>query len=132
MPRPEPMSPAEFLVITEHLGLRQSDVARILGIEERSVRRWIAGERRVPQFAVTKLEEIEAATAAGIGEYVTALNDAADVGVVVYRTDEDMWNERPDLKPYPARWHRALLARVAHEIPGLEFTYATPTNTERS
>lgn len=25
--------------------------------------------------------------------------------------------------PYPASWHRAIIARVAHEVPGLSITY---------
>ena len=58
---------------------------------------------------------------------VDALKDMRDPGVLIYRTDADMWAERPEIKPYPARWWRMVVARASVEIPGVEIAYAGAT-----
>ena len=117
------MSAAELRVVIEYLGIDQRLLAAIMGVDERTVRRWIAGTTPIPDGARLEVEAIEAATARAVGELVSALRDAADVGVIVHRTDQEMWAERPELRPYPARWWRMVVARAAHEIPGLEIDY---------
>ena len=91
------MTPAELRVITEWLGLRQRDVAGVLGVDERTVRNWLAGRYLIPDGVRLEIEQIEDTTARAVGEVVDALKDASDVGVIVYRTDEDMWADRPDM-----------------------------------
>jgi DNA-binding transcriptional regulator YiaG len=42
------MTPDEYREVLEHLGLTQSAAARLLGVDERTSRRWACGERDVP------------------------------------------------------------------------------------
>ena len=117
------MTAAEIRVVTEFLGLSQRDLAAVLGVGERWVRKWFRGERAVPDGARREIEAIEAATGRAVGELVSALRDASDVGVVVYRRDDEMWAARPEWEPYPASWWRMVAARAAQEVPGVEFAY---------
>ena len=123
LPEDERMTPAELRVITEWLGLRQRDVAGMLGVDERTVRNWLAGRYLIPDGVRLEIEQIEDTTARAVGEVVDALKDASDVGVIVYRTDEDMWADRPDSAPLSASWWRMVAARAMHEVPGVEVTY---------
>jgi len=42
------MTPDEYRVAIEQLGLSQIAAARLLGVDERTSRRWACGEREVP------------------------------------------------------------------------------------
>lgn len=117
------MSPAELRCVMEWLGLSTGSLAQVLGVAERTVRHWLAGQYRIPPGAAADLEDVERYTAVAVGELVDALRDAADVGVVVYAASEDMWAARPAMRPYPARWWRHVAMRAAQEVPGLDFAY---------
>lgn len=120
----DPMTAAEFRVVTEWLGLRQRDVAAIFGVNERTVRSWLAGRYLIPEGVREQVEQIEAATGAAVGELVSALQDSRDPAVLAYRTDEEMWAARPEIMPYPAGWWRMVIARAVSEVPGVVIDYA--------
>jgi DNA-binding transcriptional regulator YiaG len=46
------MSPDDLKDMLARLGFSQSGAARILGVDSRTVRRWIAGDRDIPAPAV--------------------------------------------------------------------------------
>ena len=117
------MTPAEFRVVREYLGLTGDALGQILEVDSRTVRNWEAGKYLIPNGVRERIENLEDHAAAQVGRYVDVLKDSADVGVIVYRSDAELWSGRPDLRPFPARWHRAIIARVAHEVPGLEIEY---------
>lgn len=123
VPADEVMTAAELRVITEYLGIDQTSMARMLDVADRSVRRWIAGTAPIPDGVRVWVERIEAATADAVGQVLAAIMDEPDPVLIVYRTDEEMWGERPDSEPMPARWWRMVAARAAHEAPGLTITY---------
>lgn len=58
------MTPDELRDTLKRLGLTQTGAARILRVEDRSVRRWISGERPIPGFAIAFLDLLEAVPAA--------------------------------------------------------------------
>jgi len=49
------MTPTEFRGILDCLGLTQAEAARLLGANERTVRRWATAERSVPPAVVILL-----------------------------------------------------------------------------
>lgn len=44
------MTPAELRTTLERLGLNQTEAARVMGVEPRAVRHWLAGTRKVPKI----------------------------------------------------------------------------------
>ncbi len=44
-----PMSPQQFRRVLRRLRLSQMEAARRLGVNERTVRRWVAGDSRIPE-----------------------------------------------------------------------------------
>lgn len=41
---------------------------------------------------------------------------------MTYRSDDEYHAAHPDID-FPAAWHRAVVARIAHELPGLSIVY---------
>lgn len=114
------MTGAELQTIREYLGLTLDSLAGILGVRLDTVRRWESGRDPIPHRIPDEIAQLEAATATAVGELVAALKDARDPAVVVYRTDEQMHAARPDTRHLGARWWRHVVARAAHEVPGVE------------
>ncbi len=122
MPDDERMTPAEFRVVREFLGLTGDWLGRHLGVSARTVRHWEQGKYPIPDGVRIELEDLERRTAEFIGGVAPKLLDLPDPTVIVYRTDEEYHQAHPEI-PFPASWHRAVAARIAQEVPGLSITY---------
>lgn len=116
------MTGAELKVVREWLGLTTRWLAEHLDVAERTVHRWENGDTTVPGFVQVAGEQLEAATAVIVSAAVAACKDARDPAILTYRTDKDYRAHHPD-QQWPASWHRAVVARVAHEVPGLTIGY---------
>jgi DNA-binding transcriptional regulator YiaG len=57
----ESMTPQQFIDAIAELGLTQTAAARLLGVDARTARRWVAGDRDVPAPAVRFLRFLIAA-----------------------------------------------------------------------
>lgn len=120
-----PMTDAELRMVREFLGLTTRWLAEHFGVAERTVHRWESGDTPVPDDVREEMERLEAVTAATVTATIEALHDVRDVEIQTYRTDRDYRRHHPE-QPWPASWHRAVVARVAQEVPGLVVTYWTP------
>lgn len=114
------MDGGELQTVREFLGLTIESLAGMLRVNPRTIRSWEAGRDPIPARIRDEVEQIEAITAQAVTELVDALRDARDPAVVVYRRDADMHAARPDTAHLPARWWRHVVARAAHEVPGVE------------
>ncbi|MEV6219882.1 hypothetical protein [Nocardia sp. NPDC051833] len=119
------MTAAEFKVVREFLGLTTRWLADELGIQERTVQRWDGGQSTVPEWARERIEAIETETAELVSASIDHLSDARDPGILTYRSDNDYRSHHPELR-WPASWHRAVIARVAQEVPGLAIEFWRP------
>lgn len=125
MPGDERMTDAEFRVVREYLGLTGDWLAAHLGVSSRTVRHWEQGKFVIPDGVRIAMEDLEARTSAFISAIIPRLLDLPDPGVLTYRTDEDYRQHHPE-DGLPASWHRAVVARIAQEVPALEIAYWTP------
>jgi len=122
MPEDERMTPAELKVVREFLGLSSAALARYLGVSDRTVRHWEEGKYPIPDGVRLEIEKLEAFTAEFVAGVVEKLMDYPDPVVVTYRTDKEYHAAHPET-PLPASWHRAAIARVAQEVPGLSIVF---------
>lgn len=122
MPEDERMTDAEFRVVREFLGLTGDWLAGHLGVSARTVRHWEQGKFAVPDGVRLAIEDLERRTGEFIGAVVEQVMDVADPVVLVYRSDGEYHQAHPEIA-FPASWHRAVVARVAQEVPGLSITY---------
>jgi len=118
------MPPAEIRSAREHLGLSHAELAAILAIDERSVRRWEVGTQPIHDGNARALRRIVDITASTVRRHVIELRGRPQPILVTYRSDEDMWTDHPTFAPFPARWHRIIAARVIELVPGLVISYS--------
>ena len=59
MPADERMTPAELRVVREWLGLTGEALGLLIGVQDRTVRRWEAGQDRIPDGARLDIERLE-------------------------------------------------------------------------
>lgn len=122
MPEDERMTPAEFKVVREFLGLTGDWLAAHLGVSPRTVRHWEQGKYAIPDGVRLELEDLERRTGEFIGGVVEKLMDLPEPGVITYRDDAEYKAAHPDAE-FPAAWHRAVVARVAQDVPGLSIAF---------
>lgn len=120
-PGDERMTPAELRVAREFLGLSGAALARLLQVSDRTVRHWEEGKYPIPDGVRLEIEKLEEYTAQCVAGVVEKLLDIPDPVVVTYRNDEEYHAVHSD--PLTAGWHRAVIARVAQEVPGLRIVF---------
>lgn len=122
------MTPAEIRAVREHLGLSHTELAAVLAVDARSVRRWEMGTQDIHEDNVAAIRRIVDITATTVRRQVIALRGKHEPTIVTYRYDADMWDAYPKYAPLPARWHHIIAARVAEHVPGLVITYQPVAN----
>lgn len=123
MPDDERMTAAELRVMREFLGLSPEWLADHLQVSGRTVRHWEAEKYTIPDRVRLEVEDLERRTGEFIDGCVDQLMDIPDPGVITYRTDTEYHEAHPDVL-FPASWHRAVVARIAQEVPALAIAYA--------
>ncbi|MGW8851570.1 helix-turn-helix domain-containing protein [Streptomyces xiamenensis] len=123
MPEDERMTDAEFRVVREYLGLTGDWLAAHLSVNPRTVRAWEQGRSPIPDKVRLEMERLEERTGEFVGGVIDQLMDVPDPVVVTYRSDAEYHRAQPGT-PWPASWHRAVIARVAQEVPALAIAYA--------
>lgn len=122
IPEDERMTDAEFKVVREFLGLTGDWLAAHLSVSPRTVRHWEQGKYPIPDGVRLAIEDLEVQTGAFVTGCIEQLQDLPDPGVVTYRSDEEYHAAHPEIA-FPASWHRAAVARIAQEVPGLAIVY---------
>lgn len=122
MPEDERMSPAEFRVVREFLGLTPEWLAEHLNVSTRTVRHWEAGKYAIPDGVRLEVEDLERRTGEFVSGCIEKLIDLPDPGIITYRSDEEYQAAHPEI-PFPASWHRRCVARIAQEVPALVIAY---------
>lgn len=120
-PSGPPMTPAEFRVVRERLGLTTKWLAEFFGVQHRNVQVWDRGDRPqgVPTARAMALRELERAAGQQVGELGTQLRNQKRGGLPVLRTYRlDSEYQEHDGGPYSAAWHRAVVGRAAEEYGG--------------
>jgi hypothetical protein len=129
-PDVERMTAAEFRVVREFLGLTLSWLAEHFKVNERTVPRWESGESPVPAGVAAELKALDAQTANTVTLAINACKNMRGPALRTYRTDADYRAHHPEFE-FPASWHRAFVARVAQEVPGLVIDYWQPVERGR-
>lgn len=113
------MTPAELKTIRESLSLTAQWLADHAGVKLRSVQYWESGRSPVPADVAEFLLRIDATLEGAaklaldvVDDKIKAGQAPRQVALVRYRTDEDLWRFRPDMRPLPAATHAVLLSRV--------------------
>lgn len=118
------LSAAEFRVTREHLGLSRRNMAAMLEVEERAVRRWDDGLSPVPPGVVATIARWVELTDAYVEQMADAFDSRQGTAVLYTYRDDDAYR-RAGNDEWCAGWHRAMIARVAERID-VSIEYAEP------
>lgn len=122
------MTGAEMQTAREFLGLTRGWLANDLQMGERRMMRMEAGQERIPDALVSKLDDVNAHTKDVVSDLIAKYRRAVkrspgeDVFIQTYKSDE-AFAVSPDWPGYPAKWHRMCCARVMDAVPGVILTY---------
>lgn len=124
------MTPAEFRVAREALGLSGPWLAAYLGVSDRTQRHWESGRYQIPDGVRLEIERLLADTDQHVTAYIKRMREMSEPVMITYVTDEQ-YHAATD-SPYPASWHRAVAARVSREVPGLSIVYPDGEEGDRA
>ena len=125
------MTPAEFRVARESMGMSGPWLAAHLGVSDRTQRHWEAGRYPIPDGVRLEIERLLADTDQHVTAHIERMMGMPDPVMITYATDEQYHAAHPD-SPYPASWHRAVAARVSREVPGLSIAYPDAEEGDRA
>lgn len=125
MTPPEKMTGAEFKVVREYLGLSTRWLSDRWGKPERTIQRYDVGESPIPDWVRESMEELSQLTAGFVSTAIDGCRDTAAPAMLTYRTDRDYRLHNPKAG-WSASWHRAVVARVAQEVPSLAIEFWKP------
>ncbi|GGN62020.1 hypothetical protein GCM10012285_61740 [Streptomyces kronopolitis] len=129
----DPLTAAELRIAREYLGMTGDQLAKVLGVNPRTLRSWEQGRDDVPGRIRPEIAELKASTDQAVADMVTAHNDSNDEPLLTYRNDEEFsaaqkaglhqhWNRS-------ASWHRQVTARAAAQT-GARIDYAEETGED--
>jgi transcriptional regulator with XRE-family HTH domain len=115
---PDPQ--ARLAVLLATTGLTQLDLARLLRVNGRTVRRWIEGVCKPPAAAIEELEVLARTLDEDADFVVRAMGEqgSAAAALLVYRRDYDV---PPTRGLRTVGYHLALARRVAERRPDVQF-----------
>lgn len=120
----ERMTGAGLKVIREHLGLTTRWLAEQLNVPERTLQRWEMGlAPTIPEHVRIAVAQLEVDTAAEVRASIETALRAQNPLMATYRNDAEFHQHQPTQQRWTAAWHRAVVARVAREVPGLAVDY---------
>jgi transcriptional regulator with XRE-family HTH domain len=111
---------ARLAVLLATTGLTQLDLARLLRVNGRSVRRWMEGVCTPPAVAIEQLEALAHTLDEDADYVVRAMGEqgSAAAALLVYRRDYDV---PPTRGLRTVGYHLALVRRVAERRPDVQF-----------
>jgi transcriptional regulator with XRE-family HTH domain len=118
------MGAGELRVVREYLGLSGDQLAALIGVHSRSVRRWESSQRDedgrirwpVPDGIRELLEDLERRAAREVDALVAFLETMPEPTVVTYRSDQEVAAAHPGSR-WPASWYRAIAGRAIQDVP---------------
>lgn len=118
------MTPAEFRAIRLMWGLSQQWIAEQMQVSQPAVVKWEREESKIPNEAkallIYTLANLESRITSTL-ELVSELDDKAEVILVCYKTQEDLYQYHPDFAPLPLESHTILQARIMSELEMSEY-----------
>ncbi len=109
------MKTVELRVTLRWLGLDPAAAAALLGVDRRSVRRWLDGAQKVPDGVAGEVDGWRRDAAETALRLVVELDPlpVSERTVQVFARDEDFWAAYPDREPLPVDWWDQIASRVA-------------------
>lgn len=115
------MHPAEFKTLREALGLTISTLVKVIDVDERTIRKWESGKKKLPQGVIDSLNAIDALLNTTADNLFNSVAQDAQQSVILYRfiEEEDLLSEHPEFEGLPMSSYGVVLFRVRQRFIGL-------------
>jgi transcriptional regulator with XRE-family HTH domain len=115
------MHPAEFKTLREALGLTISTLVKVIDVDERTIRKWESGKKKLPQGVIDSLNEIDALLNTTADNLFNNVAQESQQSVTLYRfiEEEDLLNAHPEFESLPMSSYGVVLSRVRQRFMGL-------------
>ncbi len=117
--RPEKnMHAAEFKTLREAVGLSISTLVKVIDVDERSIRKWESGKKKVPQDVVERLVEIDALISDTAKNEFSNIQKSSQESVVLHRfiEEDDFHNAHPEFEDLPLTTYGVMLFRLRQKF----------------
>ena len=108
------MHPAEFKTLREALGLTISTLVKVIDVDERTIRKWESGKKKLPQGVIDSLNGIDALLTTTANNLFRSLHEASPEHVTLFRfiEEEDLLIAHPEFEGLPMSSYGVVLFRV--------------------
>lgn len=116
------MHPAEFKTLREAVGLSISTLVKVIDVDERTLRKWESGKKKLPQGVIDSLlaiDELLNTTADKVFAHHQGLKENLDQDNVVlerFIEEEDLLNAYPEFEGLPMTSFGVVLFRVRQKF----------------
>lgn len=110
----DPLTAAELRTAREYLGLTGDHMAKLLGVNPRTLRSWEQGRDPVPGRIRPEVAELKEETRKAVAEMVSSVESGEEVTLVTYRSDDEYLAANKGGR-WSASWHRQVCNRVAEQ-----------------
>ncbi|CAM5503190.1 MULTISPECIES: helix-turn-helix domain-containing protein [Streptomyces] len=110
----DPLNPAELRAAREYLGLTGDHLAKLLGVNPRTLRSWEQGRDSIPGRIRPEIAELKAAADKAVAEMVESCQGEEEPVLITYRDDEEYQAANRGGR-WTASWHRRICARAAEQ-----------------
>ena len=117
------MNAARVRMVRQWLGVDAEALAELLGINVRNLRKYELGTSSMHPDVAERLQNLVERADAEVEAMLADLDGQEVPRVTLYRDNPQLWAARPDLRPLPVGWHRAVVARVVDELAGVVVDY---------
>ena len=108
------MSAAEFKTLREAVGLSISTLVKVIDVDERSIRKWESGKKKVPQDVFDKVVAIDKLLTDTANQEIEAFKTAPQDAVTLYRfiEEDDLHVQHPEFAGLPIMTYGAMIYRL--------------------
>ena len=112
------MSAAEFKTLREAVGLSISTLVKVIDVDERSIRKWESGKKKVPQDVFDQVAAIDQLISDTANTMFEAFKANPQESVVLYRfiDEDDLYDAHPEFEDLPIMSYGAVIYRLRQKL----------------
>jgi len=114
--------PAEFKTLREALGLSISTLVRVIDVDERTLRKWESGKKKLPQGVIDSLIDVDTLVDQTVDSLFEDIKQTGDSTAVLYRfiEEEDLLTTYPAFEGLPMTTYGVVLQRLKLKLMALD------------
>ncbi|MCJ8313222.1 MAG: DUF1870 family protein [Saccharospirillaceae bacterium] len=116
------MHAAEFKTLREALGLSISTLVKVIDVDERTIRKWESGKKKLPQGVIDSLVDVDTLVNKTVEALFETFKQSAENSVVLYRfiEEEDLLTTYPEFEGLPMMTYGVVLQRLKLKLNALD------------